>query len=102
MRRLGVLHKLVRHRGIVNTVSFNDVGDVLVSSGTQDKKIILWQWEISCAKISFRSRHNCPFQAKIVPNTNNRNVITCGEDGNVRNIFDIFLSITQQMKNVCL
>ncbi|KAG6572132.1 DDB1- and CUL4-associated factor 8 [Cucurbita argyrosperma subsp. argyrosperma] len=82
--RLGLLRKLERHKGCVNTVSFNAAGDVLVS-GSDDRRVILWNWEAGKVKISFQSGHNNNvFQAKFMPYTDDRSIVTCAADGQVR------------------
>ncbi|XVE93914.1 hypothetical protein REPUB_Repub01dG0235300 [Reevesia pubescens] len=82
--RLDIYKKLEKHRGCVNTVSFNADGNILVS-GSDDKRIILWDWETGHAKLSFLSGHvNNVFQAKIMPYTDDRSLVTCAADGQVR------------------
>ncbi|OVA08871.1 WD40 repeat [Macleaya cordata] len=82
--RLDVYRKLAKHRGCVNTVSFNSAGDILVS-GSDDRNVMLWDWESGHVKLSFHSGHtNNVFQAKIMPYTNDRSIVTCAADGQVR------------------
>ncbi|KAI4318567.1 hypothetical protein MLD38_032253 [Melastoma candidum] len=82
--RFDIDKKLDKHRGCVNTVSFSDDGDILVS-GSDDRKIILWDWQTGEVKFSFHScHHNNVFQAKIMPYTDNRTIVTCAADGQVR------------------
>ncbi|CAH1414358.1 unnamed protein product [Lactuca virosa] len=82
--RLDLVRKLEKHRGCVNTVSFNGDGDILVS-GSDDKRVILWDWETGSIKLSFNSGHNNNiFQAKIMPGTDERTIVTCAADGQVR------------------
>ncbi|KAI3499290.1 hypothetical protein L1887_35085 [Cichorium endivia] len=82
--RLDLLRKLEKHRGCVNTVSFNEDGDILVS-GSDDRRVILWDWETGNVKLSFHSGHNNNiFQAKIMPGTDDRSIVTCAADGQVR------------------
>ncbi|KAL2459950.1 Transducin/WD40 repeat-like superfamily protein [Abeliophyllum distichum] len=82
--RLDILLKLEKHRGCVNTVSFNTDGDILVS-GSDDRRIILWDWETGRVKLSFHSgHHNNVFQAKIMPYNEDRSIVTCAADGQVR------------------
>ncbi|KAJ9549205.1 hypothetical protein OSB04_021748 [Centaurea solstitialis] len=82
--RLDLFRKLEKHRGCVNTVSFNADGDILVS-GSDDRRVILWDWETGCVKLSFNSGHNNNiFQAKIMPETDERTIVTCAADGQVR------------------
>lgn len=85
--RLEFLRKLDKNRGCVNTVSFNADGNILVS-GSDDKRIILWDWETGVAKLTFQSGHlSNVFQAKIMPYTDDRSLITCAADGQVNILF---------------
>ncbi|KAL3514963.1 hypothetical protein ACH5RR_021865 [Cinchona calisaya] len=82
--RLDIFGKLEQHRGCVNTVSFNADGNILLS-GSDDRRVILWDWEIGKVKLSFHSgHHNNVFQAKIMPYTEDRSIVTCAADGQVR------------------
>ncbi|GAB2218071.1 hypothetical protein Droror1_Dr00001288 [Drosera rotundifolia] len=82
--RLEILRKLKKHTGCVNTVSFNPSGDILVS-GSDDKNVLLWDWEMGRVKLSFYSGHsNNIFQAKIMPYSDDRTIVTCAADGQVR------------------
>lgn len=82
--RLDVFRKLEKHRGCVNTVSFNADGDIVIS-GSDDRRIILWDWETGKIALSFHSgHHNNVFQAKIMPYTDDRSIVTCAADGQVR------------------
>ncbi|XP_058753498.1 uncharacterized protein LOC131626674 isoform X2 [Vicia villosa] len=82
--RLDVFRKLDKHRGCVNTVGFNADGDILVS-GSDDRKIILWDWETGRTRLSFHSGHsNNVFQAKFMPHSDDRTIVTCAADGQVR------------------
>ncbi|KAH1140524.1 hypothetical protein GLYMA_10G284000v4 [Glycine max] len=82
--RLELLRNLQKHRGCVNTVSFNADGDTLVS-GSDDWGVILWDWETGRIKLSFHSGHsNNVFQAKFMPHSHDRTIVTCAADGQVR------------------
>ncbi|XP_042502460.1 DDB1- and CUL4-associated factor 8-like isoform X2 [Macadamia integrifolia] len=82
--QLDLYKKLEKHRGCVNTVSFNALGDILVS-GSDDRMVKLWDWEAGRVKLSFHSGHtNNVFQAKIMPFTDDRSIVTCAADGQVR------------------
>lgn len=82
--RLGIQKKLDKHRGCVNTVSFNASGNILVS-GSDDRMVMLWDWEMGLVKLSFHSGHiNNVFQAKFMPYTDDRTMVTCAADGEVR------------------
>ncbi|XP_043713585.1 DDB1- and CUL4-associated factor 8-like [Telopea speciosissima] len=82
--QLDLYKKLEKHRGCVNTVSFNALGDILVS-GSDDRLVKIWDWEAGRVKLSFHSGHtNNVFQAKIMPFTDDRSIVTCAADGQVR------------------
>ncbi|WOH04329.1 hypothetical protein DCAR_0623738 [Daucus carota subsp. sativus] len=82
--RLDLHGKLEMHRGCVNTVSFSSDGDILVS-GSDDRRVILWDWQSGCAKLAFHSGHNNNvFQAKFMPFSDDRSIVTCAADGQVR------------------
>uniref|UniRef100_A0A2P2JMI5 DDB1-and CUL4-associated factor 8 isoform X1 n=2 Tax=Rhizophora mucronata TaxID=61149 RepID=A0A2P2JMI5_RHIMU len=82
--RLEIYKKLNKHKGCVNTVTFNADGNIVVS-GSDDKRIILWDWQTGNVKLCFNSGHNNNvFQAKIMPYTDDRNIVTCAADGEVR------------------
>ncbi|KAK1587994.1 hypothetical protein Q3G72_019030 [Acer saccharum] len=81
--RLDVYKKLDKHRGCVNTVSFNSDGDILVS-GSDDRRVILWDWQTGNVKLLFHSGHsNSVFQAKIMPYTDDCSIVTFAADGQV-------------------
>ncbi|XP_022725452.1 DDB1- and CUL4-associated factor 8-like isoform X4 [Durio zibethinus] len=81
--RLDIYKKLVKHQGCVNTVSFNSDGNILVS-GSDDKRVIVWDWETGNSKLSFQSGHvSNVFQAKIMPYTDDRSLVTCAADGQI-------------------
>lgn len=81
--RLDLARNLQKHIGCVNTVSFNAHGDILVS-GSDDRRVVLWDWETGCIKLSFDSGHNNNiFQAKFIPGTDDRSIVTCAADGQV-------------------
>lgn len=91
--RFDIYKKLDKHRGCVNTVSFNADGGILVS-GSDDRRVILWDWETGNIKLSFHSgHHNNVFQAKIMPYTDDRSIITCAADGQV-------VSFSQPIENI--
>ena len=81
--KLDIARKLEKHRGCVNTISFNASGEILVS-GSDDRRVILWDWEAGRAKLSFHSGHaDNIFQAKFMPYNDDRSLVTCGADGEV-------------------
>ncbi|CAL9228675.1 unnamed protein product [Arabidopsis halleri] len=84
LRRLGLHKKLDKHKGCVNSVSFNADGDLLLSA-SDDKQVILWDWETASVKLSFDSGHfNNVFQAKFMPFSDDRSIVTSAADKQVR------------------
>ncbi|ANM66919.1 Transducin/WD40 repeat-like superfamily protein [Arabidopsis thaliana] len=84
LRRLGLDKKLDKHKGCVNTVSFNADGDILLS-GSDDRQVILWDWQTASVKLSFDSGHfNNIFQAKFMPFSDDRTIVTSAADKQVR------------------
>jgi WD40 repeat protein len=81
--RLQLHRKLERHTGCVNTVGFNDAGDTLIS-GSDDQMVVLWDWATGAIKLEFHSGHGSNvFQARFMPGTDDRTIVTCGADGEV-------------------
>ena len=48
VQRLELRCKLEGHTGCVNTVTFSEAGDVLIS-GSDDRRVILWNWYTGAA-----------------------------------------------------
>lgn len=72
------------HSGCVNTVHFNPSGDILIS-GSDDREIALWDWVAKSKQLSFASGHDDNvFQARIMPFSDDRTIISCAADGQVR------------------
>lgn len=85
--RLDLHGKLEKHRGCVNTVSFSSDGDILVS-GSDDRRVILWDWQCGRIKLAFHTGHNNNvFQAKFMPFSDDRSIVTCAADGQVCILF---------------
>jgi WD repeat-containing protein 42A len=87
--RLALTHKLKKHTGCVNTVSWSSCGRYIVT-GSDDTHVCIWDWEQNGAlKSSFGTGHTSNiFCAKFMPFTNNSRIITCARDG-VINVFDL-------------
>ncbi|KAF3321154.1 DDB1- and CUL4-associated factor 8 isoform X2 [Carex littledalei] len=78
--------RLDKHGGCVNTLSFNSDGTIL-ASGSDDRQIILWDWDAGTVKHQFHSGHsNNVFQARFMPFTDDRVMVTCAADGEVRQL----------------
>ncbi|GIL83639.1 hypothetical protein Vretimale_10439 [Volvox reticuliferus] len=82
--RMELQRKLEGHGGCVNTVSFNPSGDLLVS-GSDDQNVFLWDWRRGVRRLRFEPGHNNNiFQARFLPGTHDKSLITCAADGQVR------------------
>ncbi|XP_024395122.1 uncharacterized protein [Physcomitrium patens] len=84
VRRLVKYAELDGHSGCVNTVSFNPTGELLVS-GSDDQDIIVWNWANKTQVLSYISGHeNNVFQARVMPYCDDRIIVSCAADGQVR------------------
>uniref|UniRef100_A0A182MW73 Uncharacterized protein n=1 Tax=Anopheles culicifacies TaxID=139723 RepID=A0A182MW73_9DIPT len=88
VKRLGLQHRLVHHRGCVNCLNFHPSGKLL-ASGSDDLRINLWNWESKKLIKSIRSGHkNNVFQTKFMVSEGYRDseieIISTGRDGFVR------------------
>ncbi|XP_031382206.1 DDB1- and CUL4-associated factor 8-like isoform X2 [Punica granatum] len=82
--RFQISTRLQQHLGCVNTVNFNSDGDILLS-GSDDRHATLWDWQAGKVNFSFHTGHlNNVFQAKFMPYTNDRTIVTSAADGQVR------------------
>jgi WD repeat-containing protein 42A len=92
--RLQIHRKLDRHTGCVNTVGFNADGDILIS-GSDDQKVMLWDWDTGAVKMQFHSGHgDNVFQARFMPYTDDRTIVTCAADGQVHVSCSRFIRIS--------
>lgn len=84
LHRLELQHTLVAHAGCVNTVAFNDTGDILLS-GSDDRTVILWDWRHRRRLLCFETGHTSNvFQARALHGTDTNTIVTCARDGQVR------------------
>lgn len=84
VKRITLHGKLNGHKECVNTVEFNSTGDVLVS-GSDDRQVIFWDWAAKSKTFSYPSGHlDNIFQARIMPFTDDRKIVTSSCDGQVR------------------
>lgn len=75
--------RLKEHRGCVNTLCFSTDGNILLS-GADDRKIILWDWQVGSSKFSFHTGHDDNIlNAQFMPWSNDSSIITCSADGQV-------------------
>ncbi|KAK4440786.1 DDB1- and CUL4-associated factor 8 [Sesamum alatum] len=84
IKQIDLYGKLTGHQGCVNTVEFNSTGELLVS-GSDDRQIMLWDWAARKLKFSYPSGHlDNIFQARIMPFTDDRKIVTSSADCQVR------------------
>ncbi|CAH6783512.1 Dcaf8l [Phodopus roborovskii] len=84
VQRFSLQYVFEGHDGCVNTVHFNQHG-TLLASGSDDLKVILWDWLHQRPVLNFRSGHkNNILHAKFLPNCNDSLLAMCGRDGQVR------------------
>ncbi|XP_034038740.1 DDB1- and CUL4-associated factor 8 [Thalassophryne amazonica] len=96
VQRLELQGHLEQHSGCVNTLHFNPSGTRL-ASGSDDLRVIIWDWAIRHAVLEFDSGHKSNvFQAKFLPNSGDSTLAMCARDGQIR---VAELSATQRCKN---
>ncbi|ERE65138.1 DDB1- and CUL4-associated factor 8 [Cricetulus griseus] len=84
VQRFSLQHAFEGHDGCVNTVHFNQHG-TLLASGSDDLKMIVWDWLHQRPVLNFVSGHkNNILHAKFLPNCNDAVLAMCGRDGQVR------------------
>uniref|UniRef100_A0A1B6HPH4 Uncharacterized protein n=1 Tax=Homalodisca liturata TaxID=320908 RepID=A0A1B6HPH4_9HEMI len=84
VQRLELMYKLDEHYGCVNSLHFNRSGELLVSA-SDDKRVVLWDWAADRSILSYDSGHSGNvFQAKFLPLSGDRHIVTCARDGQVR------------------
>ncbi|XP_015781143.1 DDB1- and CUL4-associated factor 8 isoform X1 [Tetranychus urticae] len=82
LQRMVKTHELEGHSGCVNCLNFNSSGNLLCS-GSDDRKIKIWDWEKSKLTQSYSSGHtsnifNCRWCL------DNARIVTSGRDGQIR------------------
>ncbi|KAG2614293.1 hypothetical protein PVAP13_4KG380103 [Panicum virgatum] len=84
VQSLSIQKRLRKHRGCVNTISFNADGRLLLS-GADDRTVVLWNWVEAVPTLSFHTGHsNNVLHAQFMPFSDDRSVVTCAADGEVR------------------
>ena len=96
VQSLSIQKRLRKHRGCVNTISFNADGRLLLS-GADDRTVVLWNWVEAVPTLSFHTGHcNNVLHAQFMPFSDDRSVVTCAADGEVC-ILDVLLAMTNSM-----
>lgn len=84
VEQLTLLSSLNKHDGCVNCLNFNRTGD-LICSGSDDLKIMVWDWANERLLHSFHSGHNMNiFQTKFIDSTGCLDIVSASRDGQVR------------------
>ncbi|PAN22308.1 hypothetical protein PAHAL_4G010600 [Panicum hallii] len=84
VQSLSIHKRLRKHRGCVNTISFNGDGRLLLS-GADDRTVVLWNWVEAVPTVSFHTGHsNNVLHAQFMPFSDDRSIVTCAGDGEVR------------------
>ncbi|XP_004295991.1 PREDICTED: DDB1- and CUL4-associated factor 8-like [Fragaria vesca subsp. vesca] len=82
--QLDLYAELKGHNDHVSSMEFNSSGDLLVS-GAYDNQVIFWNWETKTRRLSYDPGNlKNVQQAKIMPLTNDRRIVTACGDGQVR------------------
>lgn len=96
MQSLTIHKRLRKHRGCVNTISFNADGRLLLS-GADDRTVVLWNWVEAVPTFSFHSGHNNNvLHAQFMPFSDDRSIVTCAVDGEVC-MHHVFLAMTNSI-----
>lgn len=81
VKRLKCEHVFVGHEGCVNTVAWNETGDILLS-GSDDCKLNMYRLTSMKPVHSIKSGHRANiFSAKFLPGTGDTKVVSCSGDG---------------------
>ena len=87
VQKLSLLHKLNQHDGCVNSLNFNNSGKLL-ASGSDDLKIIVWDWKTKKIVKAIHSGHKSNvFQTKFIEDRDSKtniDIVSTGRDGQVR------------------
>lgn len=91
VEKIDLYGKLNGPDGCVNTLEFNFNGDILVS-GSDDKHVMLWSWATKTKTLCYASGHlDNIFQARIMPLTDDKRIITSSADGQVNECSMLFV-----------
>ncbi|XP_017484171.1 PREDICTED: DDB1- and CUL4-associated factor 8-like isoform X2 [Rhagoletis zephyria] len=83
VERMKISHRLLKHNGCVNCLNFNRSGDLLCS-GSDDMRIVVWNWPHKKPKLVFKSGHTENiFQTKFINSLGVLDIVSAGRDGQV-------------------
>jgi WD40 repeat protein len=79
------LEQTVKQRRCVNSLQWNDTGNLLLSAG-DDRRIVIINPFTHKNVVDYKTRHQTNiFCAKFLPTMDNR-IISCGADGSILNL----------------
>lgn len=83
LQRMSKLESLDVHRGCVNTIWWDDTGQLLLS-GSDDHRLVITEPYTKQVRTQIHTSHRANiFSAKFLPGTNSRKIVSCAGDGNV-------------------
>ncbi|CAH1724518.1 unnamed protein product [Aphis gossypii] len=106
VQKLKLSRQLKGHQGCVNSLDFNNTGEIL-ASGSDDYRICLWNWSNGKCLLNHNSLHTKNiFQTKFLTTHGGTHIISSGRDGLVVlsavNNYDIIYSkIIARHDNAC-
>ncbi|XP_014216929.1 DDB1- and CUL4-associated factor 8 isoform X1 [Copidosoma floridanum] len=96
VQRFELMSKLKEHTGCVNSLDFNNKGNLL-ASGSDDLTIAIWDWALGKKSLSLESGHRSNvFQSKWLPLDVENFLVSSARDGQVR-LMDITSKITRRL-----
>ncbi|KZC09761.1 DDB1- and CUL4-associated factor 8 [Dufourea novaeangliae] len=96
VQRFDLMYKLEGHWGCVNSLNFNQRGNLLASC-SDDLAVVIWDWAAGKKRHIFNSGHTSNvFQAKWLPFDVEYLMTTCARDGQVR-LLDVRTGISRNI-----
>ncbi|XP_017137654.1 DDB1- and CUL4-associated factor 8 [Drosophila miranda] len=84
VEQMSLWNAMIKHKGCVNCLNFNRAGDLLCS-GSDDTRIIVWDWANNKPLHIFKSGHHANiFQTKFIDSSGCLDIVSTSRDGQVR------------------
>uniref|UniRef100_A0A1Y1LGV7 Uncharacterized protein n=2 Tax=Photinus pyralis TaxID=7054 RepID=A0A1Y1LGV7_PHOPY len=81
IQRLKLIGRLAIHQGCVNTLCWNETGEYILS-GSDDQRLMITNGHTYKVHEDYHTSHNANiFSAKFLPNTGDRQIVSCSGDG---------------------
>lgn len=81
VQRLGLIQTLPLHQGCVNTLCWNESGNLLLS-GSDDQHLVVTNGHTYKVCHNYRTSHRANiFSAKFMPASGDHNIVSCSGDG---------------------